>query len=157
MVSLLLRNLFFTIIQPGVLVGLVPYLYLRYTHREIVPAAWEATHIIGAGLIIVGVGVAVACILQFATEGKGTLSPIDPTKQLVIRGLYRYSRNPMYVGVMLIMIGETLFWASLALAIYAVVVFIGFNLFIILHEEPRCRRDFGDEYSEYCQRVGRWF
>lgn len=157
MVSLLIRNLFFTILQPGVVVGLMPYLILRYTGREIVPAAWEANHFIGAGLIVVGSIIAGACILRFATEGKGTLSPIDPTKKLVIRGLSKYSRNPMYVGGMLIMIGETLFYWSLALAIYSAVVFIGFNLFIILHEEPRCRRDFREEYKEYCQRVGRWF
>ena len=157
MVSLLIRNLFFTILQPGVVVALVPYLILRYTGREIVPAAWDANHFIGAGLIVIGVVIALSCIVRFATEGKGTLSPLDPTKKLVIRGLYKYSRNPMYVGVMLIMIGETLFYWSLALAIYSAVVFLVFNLFIILHEEPRCRRDFGDEYAEYCHRTRRWF
>lgn len=156
MISLLLRNLFFTILQPGVVVALVPYLILRCTGREAVPPVWGATHFIGAGLMVIGVVIAGSCILRFATEGKGTLSPLDPTKKLVIRGLYKYSRNPMYVGVMLILSGETLFYWSPALAIYSVVVFIGFNLFIILHEEPRCRRDFGNEYAEYCQNVRRW-
>ncbi|MFN0279619.1 MAG: methyltransferase family protein [Pyrinomonadaceae bacterium] len=157
MISLLLRNLFFTILQPGVVVGLIPYLILRYAGREIVPSSWGTTHFVGVLLMVVGAAIVGACILRFATEGKGTLSPLDPTKQLVIRGLYKYSRNPMYVGAMLTLSGEALFYWSPALAIYALVVFAAFNLFIILHEEPRCRRDFGDEFDDYCRRVGRWF
>ncbi|MFN0140828.1 MAG: methyltransferase family protein [Pyrinomonadaceae bacterium] len=157
MFSLLLRNLFFTILQPGVVVVLLPYLILRYTGRELLPSDLGATHFVGAGLMAAGAAVALTCILRFATEGKGTLSPLDPTKQLVARGLYKYSRNPMYLGAMLTLAGETLFWWSLALVIYAVVVFIAFNLFVLLHEEPRCRRDFGDAYTEYCQNVRRWF
>jgi protein-S-isoprenylcysteine O-methyltransferase Ste14 len=157
MVSLLLRNLYFTILQPGIVVGLIPYVILRYTGREIAPASLGATHFTGAALMIVGVIIAGSCILRFATEGEGTLSPIDPTKKLVIRGLYKYSRNPMYVGAMLALGGETLFWWSPALAIYSTGVFIVFNLFVHLHEEPRCRRDFGDAYAEYCNRTRRWF
>lgn len=157
MLSLLLRNLFFTFLQPGVVVVLVPYLILKYTEREIVPSSWGTTHFIGAVLMIVGAIIAGLCIFRFATEGKGTISPLDPTRKLVIRGLYKYSRNPMYVGAMLALTGEVVFYLSLALAIYSAAVFIVFSLFIILHEEPRCRRDFGDEYNEYCRRVGRWF
>ena len=157
MVSLLIRNLFFTILQPGVVVGLMPYLILRYSGREIVPASWGMTHFTGTALMIVGVIIAGSCILRFANEGKGTISPLDPTKRLVNHGLYKYSRNPMYLGAITLVIGEAVFWWSLALAIYSVVVFVGFNLFIILHEEPRCRRDFGDEYAEYCHRTRRWF
>lgn len=157
MFSLLLRNLFFTILQPGVVVVLVPYLILRLTGRELLPPDPGTTHVVGAALMAAGAAVALTCIVRFATEGKGTLSPLDPTKQLVVRGLYKYSRNPMYVGAMLTLVGETLFWWSPELAIYAVVVFVAFNLFVLLHEEPRCRRDFGDAYNEYCQRVGRWF
>lgn len=156
MLSLLLRNLLFTILQPGVVVGLVPYLILRYTDSEIVPGAWHVRHLGGAALAMLGVVIAGSCILRFATDGEGTLSPLDPTKKLVIRGLYLYSRNPMYVGVMLIMIGEIVFFWSLALAIYAAIVFVAFNLFIVLHEEPRCRREFGREYEDYCRKVRRW-
>lgn len=96
------------------------------------------------------------CIVRFATEGKGTLSPIDPTKKLVVKGLYNYSRNPMYVGVILLLVGEAFFWQSLMLAGYSTLVFIGFNLFIIFHEEPRLKRDFKDEYKAYCEKVRRW-
>ncbi len=107
--------------------------------------------------MILGFLILMSCILRFATEGKGTISPIDPTKNLVAKGLYRYSRNPMYVGVMLLLLGEAVFWQSLFLAGYAAVVFIGFNLFIIIHEEPRLKRDFGTEYELYFQKVRRWF
>lgn len=106
--------------------------------------------------MIVGFLILLWCILRFATEGKGTISPLDPTKKLVARGLYRYSRNPMYIGVMLLLLGEVVFWQSPVLAAYAVVVFVGFNLFILLHEEPRLKRDFGTEYEMYLQTVRRW-
>lgn len=156
MISLLLRNLLFTVLQPGVVAGLVPYLVLRNRGYELLPASWSASHYIGSILMAVGFCIMALCIIRFATEGKGTLSPLDPTKKLVVRGLYRYSRNPMYVGVMILLTGEALFWWSPALAIYAVVVFIAFNLFIFLHEEPRCRRVFGAEYDAYRSQVRRW-
>ena len=156
MLSLLLRNLLFTILQPGVVGVLIPYLILRGRGRGFVPDVWEATHIVGGVMMLVGSVIVLICILRFATEGKGTLSPLDPTKQLVVRGLYRYSRNPMYVGMMILLAGEALFWWSSSLAIYAVIVFVAFNLFIVLHEEPRCRRVFGSEYDNYRASVRRW-
>jgi protein-S-isoprenylcysteine O-methyltransferase Ste14 len=104
-----------------------------------------------------GLIITLRCILQFALEGKGTLSPIDPTKRLVVRGLYRYSRNPMYVGVMMILIGEAIVTQSATLWIYLAIIFIAFQLFIMLHEEPRLRKDFGQEYLVYCGKVRRWF
>ena len=156
MISLLLRNLLFTLLQPGVVVVLLPYLILTSRGDELPPANWSITHFAGTALIIAGGVIMVTCILRFITEGKGTISPLDPTKKLIVRGLYRYSRNPMYVGVMLILTGETLFWWSPALALYAAVVFIAFNLFILLHEEPRLRRVFGPEYESYMRQVRRW-
>lgn len=156
MLTLLLRNLFFTILQPGTVAVLVPYLILRGTEESFFPRVWTASHFAGAIVMVAGTVIVLACVLRFATEGEGTLSPLDPTKKLVVRGLYRYSRNPMYVGMMLILVGEAVFWWSGAMVIYAVIVFVGFNLFILLHEEPRCRRVFGAEYDQYCQTVRRW-
>jgi protein-S-isoprenylcysteine O-methyltransferase Ste14 len=155
MLSLLLRNLLFTILQPGVVAGLIPYLLVR-NNRTFFPERWTIWNFAGAFLMVVGFSVLIYCILKFAFEGKGTISPIDPTKKLVAKGLYRYSRNPMYLGVMTLLAGEAVFWRSLTLAIYTAVVFLGFNLFIVLHEEPRLRRVFGDEYEEYFQNVRRW-
>ena len=156
MVSLLLRNLLFTILQPGLVTGLFPYLLLRNTGRSFLPAVWTNWHYVGAGLMLVGISILLWCISRFVVEGKGTISPLDPTKKLVASGIYRYSRNPMYVGVMLLITGEAVFWQSLVLAGYAAIVFIAFNLFIILHEEPRLKRDFGPEYEHYFQSVRRW-
>lgn len=156
MVSLLLRNLFFTILQPGLVAGLFPYWILgnQFAKGFAGPFDWHkymAILVFAAGFLIM-----IACILQFAVEGRGTLSPIDPTKRLVIKGLYKYSRNPMYVGVVLILIAETVFFTSRSLLIYSAFIFLCFNLFVILVEEPRLRRDFGSGYSSYCKKVRRW-
>lgn len=156
MLSLLIRSLFFTILQPGVVVGLIPYLLLRFESRAFLPDSWTLWQYAGAAVFFPGLLILLSCIVRFMTEGKGTISPLDPTKRLVIRGLYKYSRNPMYLGVMLALIGEAVFWQSLILAFYAAIVFAAFNLFIILHEEPRLRRDFGGEYEAYLQKVRRW-
>ena len=156
MLSLLLRNMLFTILQPGVVGVLIPYLILRNRGQSFFPEAWGTTHIAGGVMIVIGALIVLICILRFATEGKGTLSPLDPTRKLVVRGLYRYSRNPMYVGMMILLIGEAVFWWSSSLVIYAVIVFVAFNLFIVLHEEPRCRTVFGTEYDDYRARVRRW-
>jgi len=139
-----------------VVTGLIPYLLLRNTGKTFFPDSWTIWHYVGALVMISGFLILLNCILRFATEGKGTISPVDPTKKLVAKGLYRYSRNPMYVGAMLALIGEAVFWQSPRLALYAAIVFIGFNLFIILHEEPRLKRDFGNEYELYLQKVRRW-
>ena len=156
MVSLLLRNLLFTILQPGVVGFLIPYLLLRNTGRTLFPDEWTPLHFMSAALMVIGVSIGLRCILRFVTEGKGTISPIDPTKKLIVKGLYRYSRNPMYVAMMILLTGEALFWRSPGVAIYAAVVFVGFNLFIILHEEPRLTREFPMEYAEYRANVRRW-
>lgn len=153
--SLLFRNFIFTILQPGLVAGLIPYYIVGGNINVLkIPLAFYQY----AGLIVFATGflIMLRCILQFALEGKGTLSPADPTKRLVNRGLYRYSRNPMYVGVMLILIGEAILTQSVSLWIYLTIVFICFNLFILLREEPRLRRDFGDDYILYCRKVRRW-
>lgn len=88
--------------------------------------------------------------------GRGTLSPVDPPRELVIRGLYRYVRNPMYVGVSLIVLGEAALTRSRALLLYWAVFFAAVNVFVIGYEEPNLRRRFGESYERYTQRVGRW-
>ncbi len=156
MFSLFLRNLLFTILQPGLVAGLIPFLLLWVSGKNYVPVSWTASQYFGIGFMVFGFCIMLICIMRFATEGKGTLSPADPTKKLVVKGLYKYSRNPMYVGVITLLIGEAIFWGSWILAGYAVLVFVAFQLFILLHEEPRLRRDFGKEYAEYREKVRRW-
>lgn len=156
MASLLARNLVFTVLQPGLVTVLFPYLLLRNTDHSFWPDVWTILHYAGFGLMLFGVSILLWCVSRFVVEGKGTISPLDPTRKLIAAGVYRFSRNPMYIGVMLLLMGEAIFWQSLVLAAYAGIVFLAFNLFIILHEEPRLKRDFGDEYERYFQKVRRW-
>ncbi|RRB04376.1 methyltransferase family protein [Larkinella rosea] len=154
--SLLLRNLFFTLLQPGIVTGLIPYLLVRNKVKILFSNPFEFQQYLGVLIWLLGIIILFHCIIRFATEGQGTISPADPTKRLVIKGLYRFSRNPMYVGVMLILIGEAVFCPSVALWLYTISVFIAVSLFVITHEEPRLRNDFGEDYEAYCRRVRRW-
>lgn len=156
MISLLLRNLFFTILQPGMVAGFIPYWIVRNQIDEILARPLGVLQYLALLLFAAGFMITIICILRFAFEGKGTLSPADETKELVIGGLYRYSRNPMYVGVMSMLIAEAMFTSSRDLWIYAAVIFGCFHTFILLHEEPRLKRDFKDSYIQYCTRVRRW-
>ena len=156
MAWLLLRNLFFTILQPGTAAVLGPWLVLRGTNAALVPAEWTALHFLGLLLAIIGLTIMMICIWRFPAEGQGTISPVDPTRKLVTGGLYRYSRNPIYVGVTILLLGEAIYFLSWRLVVYAVVLLIVFHIWILLHEEPRLRRVFGAEYDEYSARVRRW-
>ena len=112
--------------------------------------------LLGLSCIALGAVLLAACIFEFVRSGRGTLSPVDPPRHLVVRGLYRYVRNPMYVSVAIIILGEALLTRSVALAIYLAVWFTGANLFVLGYEEPALRRRFGPSYDEYSRKVGRW-
>jgi protein-S-isoprenylcysteine O-methyltransferase Ste14 len=155
-ISLLLRNLLFTVLHPGLVVGVIPYLILGNKTVGLFAKPLQTHQYLGMLLFIMGFIVLIACITRFIVEGRGTLSPIDPTKRLVVKGLYKYSRNPMYAGVMMMLISEAVFFQSGNLWIYLVLIFLIFHLFIALVEEPRLLSDFGEEYYQYCQKVRRW-
>ena len=157
MVSLFFRNLLFTVLQPGIVAGLVPYLILGENAKNVFDQPLTLYHALGVLIFVGGVVIMLICIISFAVKGQGTLSPADPTRKLVVAGLYQYSRNPMYVGVTMILVGEAIFFRSSSLWIYTFSVFTAFNLFILLVEEPRLRRDFEDDYTNYCKKVKRWF
>jgi protein-S-isoprenylcysteine O-methyltransferase Ste14 len=112
-----------------------------------------------AGIIAAGIGTAVAlwCIFTFATIGKGTPAPFDPPRRLVIRGPYRFVRNPMYIGAALALAGAAVFYRSLPLLAYAAAFLVVCHLFVLAYEEPTLRRTFGADYEVYCQRVSRWW
>jgi protein-S-isoprenylcysteine O-methyltransferase Ste14 len=156
LLSLAVRNLFFTILQPGMVAGLIPYYIARDSFRNYPGHALRFHHYTGMLLFLTGLLILFNCIIRFAVEGRGTLSPVDPTRRLVTTGLYRISRNPMYVGVMMILAGEAVFVQSANLWIYTGLLFLAFNLFIIFWEEPRLRKDFGKDYDNYCGNVRRW-
>ena len=156
MLSLFLRNLFFTVLQPGLVAGLIPLWIVSGKVKWLPLKMSGINHYAGFILFTVGVGILFSCIISFAMKGRGTLSPADPTKKLVVDGLYRFSRNPMYAGVLMILIGEPVYFQSVYLSFYLSVIFLAFSVFIRLHEEPRLLRDFGLEYQLYCKKVRRW-
>lgn len=112
-----------------------------------------------AGMLVGAIGAALAlwCIFAFATIGEGTPAPFDPPRKLVIRGPYRYVRNPMYIGAALALAGATLFYGSAPLLAYAAAFLVVCHLFVLTYEEPMLRRTFGADYEAYRQRVGRWW
>ena len=151
---LYLRNLVFTILHPGIVAGLIPYWIIGFDNFTLTD--FGILDYFGIAVLLAGLIILFACIYRFARFGKGTLSPADPTKNLVISGLYRYSRNPMYVGVIMILLGECLLSGSTRLAGYTVLIFLLFHLFILYFEEPRLERDFGKDYDRYKRSVRRW-
>jgi protein-S-isoprenylcysteine O-methyltransferase Ste14 len=110
------------------------------------------------GGVVLGVGLAVVlwCVRDFFVSGRGTLAPWDPPRHLVVVGLYRYVRNPMYVGVLLIVVGWSLLAGSRLVGIYAAILAVGFHLRVLTYEEPWLARTFGDEWTRYSAAVHRW-
>ncbi len=117
------------------------------------PAAIAVPQVAGMVIGAAGAAVALWCIFTFATIGKGTPAPFDPPRRLVIRGPYRFVRNPMYIGAGLALASAALFYESLPLLGYAAVFFLATHVFVLLYEEPTLRRTFGQEYEAYC-RIG---
>lgn len=111
-----------------------------------------------AGLLIGTVGAAIAlwCVFAFVWIGKGTPAPFDPPRRLVIRGPYRFVRNPMYIGAGLTLAGAALYCGSIFLLLYVCVLLVFTHFLVIFYEEPVLRKTFGAEYEAYCRRVSRW-
>jgi len=139
---------------PGVFAGYVPWRFFGLARTQF--DLTSPTQLLGLVCNGLGVTLLAACIFEFARSGRGTLSPVDAPRHLVVRGLYQYVRNPMYLSVTMIILGEALLAHSVVLAGYWAVWFVCANLFVIVYEEPALRRAFGDEYEAYFQGVSRW-
>jgi protein-S-isoprenylcysteine O-methyltransferase Ste14 len=149
--SLLLRNLLFTVLVPGTVAVYVPLLLAGDRAPRGGPGALVAAALFAAG------GVLYAwCVWDFARFGRGTPAPIDAPRRLVVRGPYRLVRNPMYVAVLAVILGQATWLRSSAILLYGALVAAGFALFVLGYEEPHLRRTFGAEYDAYTARVGRW-
>jgi len=107
-------------------------------------------------LWLIGSLMILRCFWDFTFKGRGTPVPSHPPKELVITGFYRYVRNPIYVGVLLIFLGHFLWFGYWALLIYMVSALIGVHFFVVLYEEPTLKRKFGAIYEDYLKRVPRW-
>ena len=151
----LLKTLIFTVIVPGTVTVLVPYLLLSSRNAP-PPLQIGPLRYLGVPVLLIGVAIYFWCAWDFTFAGRGTPLPLDPPKELVVRGLYRYVRNPMYVGIVSLLLGEALLFQSRWLLEYAVAAFIFYHFLIILYEEPTLRRKFGEPYKGYCETVPRW-
>jgi len=105
---------------------------------------------------LVGASIILWCFWTFTFYGQGTPAPIDPPKKLVAIGLYRYVRNPIYIGVLLILIGHVAWFGRINLLIYLLTAFLAFHLFVLLYEEPTLKKKFGKQYEAYFKKVPRW-
>jgi len=135
---------------PGVFAGLLPaWIVSLDPHRH------RGSPV---GLVLVGFGLffLLWCVKDFFRSGKGTLAPWDPPRHLVIVGLYRFVRNPMYLAVLTLLLGWSIAAGSGLLLGYAVLLGIGFHLRVLLFEEPFLRRRFGEEWTSYSETVRRW-
>ena len=146
-----IKNLLFTLLMPGSLVVWIPWLLLRAWHPG--PRGW---HHLGWIPITFGASLYLSCVWRFGAEGKGTPAPIDPPTEMVARGPYRRVRNPMYIGLIALLAGESLLFGSTLLLAYAGGALLVFQLFVRLYEEPALRRKFGTDYDHYCAEVPRW-
>ncbi len=151
----LLKTFLFTFVVPGTVAGLIPYLLLVYG-RILPPLPLGPLRSAGLLLLALGVLIYLWCAAEFTFRGRGTPSPTDPPRELVVTGLYRYSRNPMYVGVASTLFGTALFLESAEVLLYATLVLLGFHLRVIFYEEPTLERSFGSSFRQYCQEVPRW-
>jgi protein-S-isoprenylcysteine O-methyltransferase Ste14 len=151
----LFKTAVFTLVVPGSVGVLIPRFVLLDTGGSYsLPAAgWRW---IGFLPLIVGACWYFKCAWDFAVTGLGTPAPIDMPRKLVVKGLYRFVRNPMYVGVASSVLGQAILFGSSAVCIYIGCVWLICNLFVVFYEEPTLRRKFGAEYEEYCRRVPRW-
>ncbi len=151
----ILGTFVFLFVAPGFVVGLVPWWITHWRLGpmllNLVPSRW-----LGAALLLIGAAIVLDSFARFATQGLGTPAPALPTEHLVITGLYRYVRNPMYLGVAAAIFGQALLFESKDLLIYGALVWLVAHLFVCFYEEPTLRRTFGEEYATFCREVPRW-
>jgi len=146
------KSLLYLLLEAGLFALYVPLALLRSGPRlETGAIAWLALPLWLLGSLVI-----LLCFWSFTFQGRGTPIPIDPPKELVASGPYRYVRNPIYVGVLLIFLGHFLWFGYWGLLMYAVLTFIGVHFFVVLYEEPNLKRRFGASYEEYLKRVPRW-
>lgn len=144
----------FFAIAPGIVAGAVPWSLTAWHVRH---EYWLPVRIVGAVLVAAGSVALVGAFARFVRDGIGTPAPIAPTQRLVVRGSYRYVRNPMYLAVVATIIGQALLLGQRALLLYAVAVAAATGTFVIGYEEPTLRRQFGEEYDAYLRAVPRWW
>jgi len=150
-----IKTLIFTVLVPGTVAVWIPMRILSASGARS-SISLDALRYLGAPAMLIGILIYLWCAWDFTFAGKGTPAPIDPPKELVVRGLYKYIRNPMYVGVLSLVLGEAFWFESKQLFAYAALVFAFFFAFVVFYEEPSLKRKFGEQYENYRAQVPRW-
>ena len=148
---LFLKAALFTAVVPGTVAVLVPLLLKG--DRAV---AGGVTLVLAVCLFALGVGLYLRCVWDFAVSGGGTPAPIDAPKRLVTNGVYRYSRNPIYIAELTMIAGWAILFTAPIIVAYGVVLFVVLSLAVRRYEEPRLARQFGDQYAAYTAETGRW-
>jgi protein-S-isoprenylcysteine O-methyltransferase Ste14 len=146
----------FFLLAPGVVVGLIPWLLTRWQAREPLPY-WTPVRVLGGILLVAGLIALVQAFVRFVVEGFGTPAPVAAPDRLVVGGVYRYVRNPMYVAVLAAIIGQALLLGRLGLLLYAGAAWLIVAAFVHWYEEPTLTRRFGAEYEAYRRAVPAWW
>jgi len=151
----ILGSALFLVIAPGVVAGYVPWL-ISHWRMQAPFFNFFPFRVVGVFLILASLPGLLDSFARFALKGLGTPAPVFPTRHLVVSGLYRYVRNPMYVSVVSIILGQGLLLGNLRILEYGLTVWALFHLFVLLYEEPTLRSTFGSEYEAFCANVPRW-
>ncbi|WP_029907198.1 isoprenylcysteine carboxylmethyltransferase family protein [Caulobacter sp. UNC358MFTsu5.1] len=151
----LLGSALFLVVAPGVVAGLVPWWLSGWRFAPPL-LGLEAGRWLGGALILVAAPVLLEAFVRFALEGRGTPAPVAPTKMLVVGGAYRFVRNPMYVAVVSLILGQALLLGQAVLLAYGAAAWLTMHLFVVFYEEPRLLGDYGQDYETFRRHVPRW-
>jgi protein-S-isoprenylcysteine O-methyltransferase Ste14 len=146
----------FFLLAPGVVVGLIPWSLTHWQAREPLPY-WAPMRVLGGVLLVAGLVVLIQAFVRFVVEGLGTPAPVAAPERLVVGGVYRYVRNPMYVAVLAAIVGQALLLGRLGLLMYAAAAWLVVAAFVRWYEEPTLTRRFGAEYETYRRAVPAWW
>jgi protein-S-isoprenylcysteine O-methyltransferase Ste14 len=146
----------FFLVAPGVVVGLIPWLLTRWQAREPLPY-WAPVRVLGGLLLVAGLIGLVRAFVRFVVEGFGTPAPVAAPERLVVGGVYRHVRNPMYVAMLAAIVGQALLLGRLGLLLYAAAAWLAAAAFVRFYEEPTLTRRFGANYEAYRRAVPAWW
>ena len=145
----------FLFVAPGIVAGVIPWSISLYVQQPplfgVEPVRW-----LGVLLLALGAVLLAETFARFALQGLGTPAPIAPTRTLVVTGSYRFVRNPMYVAVVSLILGQGLWFGNWLVLAYGVLVWLTVHVFVLSYEEPTLRRSHGEQYERYCANVRRW-
>jgi protein-S-isoprenylcysteine O-methyltransferase Ste14 len=142
----------FLVLAPGTIAGLIPWLIVRWPSAIPNPAST----LTGGAMLVLGAILLLDCFRRFALQGLGTPAPVAPTERLIVTGAYRHVRNPMYVAVVALILGQAALFANLGLLIYGIAIWAVFHAFVMFYEEPTLRRQFPYDYGAFTAGVPRW-